>query len=446
MESYKEIWNAVLAYFKERVSNTAYNLWIDTILFKGIENSTVKLYFTSPMKRNVVVGQYGIIFDDAFESVMGFKMNIEYCCDEDMLSEEEADEKNLNEYKNNHHTFDNFIIGPSNRFAYAAAKAVATDPGGQINKSNILKNYNPLFIYGNSGLGKTHILNAIRHEVERSYPEMKIVYVKAEEFANEFYASLQRKTVDEFNDKYRNNVDVFLVDDIQFIGGKEQTIEQFFHTFSALHDRGRQIVLTSDRLPREIQSITDRLKTRFEDGLLADIQPPEYETRCAIITRNSQILNFEISEQVVEYIAERIKTNIRHLESVTNKLAALQKISGHPATIALAQTVIKDIMEDSQPLPVTIQRIVEEVSRTTGIDVKDIYGKLQKANISHARKMTFFIIRKVTNMSYESIGEEFKKHHSTVMYNINEIEKEMARDSKSARQINDIISNINSYQ
>ena len=275
---------------------------------------------------------------------------------------------------------------------------------------------------------------------------MKITYVKAEEFTNEFLVALQRKSIDEFHNKYRNNIDLFLVDDIQFIGNKEQTIEEFFHTFSALRDNGKQIVLTSDRLPKEIPSITDRLKTRFEDGLLADIQPPEFETRCAIIKRKAQILNFDIPEPVVEYIAERVKTNIRHLESVTKKLQAMQSLNNQPPTIAFAQCVIKDILVDSQPLPITIQRIVEEVSRTTGIAVEDIYGKLQKANISHARKMTFYVIRKVTNMSYEAIGEEFKKHHSTVMYNINEIEKEMERDSKLERQINNIISNVKSYQ
>lgn len=446
MESYNDIWVAVLDYFKGRISSTAFSLWINTINFGGIEEGAVKLHFQSPMKRSVVVGQYGTLFNEAFEAVMGFKIDIDYTCEEDMLTKKEAEAKNLEEYKNNLYTFDNFIIGPSNRFAYAAAKAVASDPGGQINKGVVLRNYNPLFIYGNSGLGKTHILNAICHEVERSFPELRIMYVKAEEFANEFYSSLQRKTVEEFNDKYRNNIDLFLVDDIQFIGGKEQTIEQFFHTFSALHDRGKQIVLTSDRLPKEIPSITDRLKTRFEDGLLADIQPPEYETRCAIIKRNAQMLNFKIDDTVVEYVADRIKTNIRHLESVTNKLAALQEINNQPASVALAQTVIKDLMEDTQPLPVTIQRVVEEVSRTTGISVEDIYGKLQKANISHARKITFYIIRKVTNMSYESIGEEFKKHHSTVMYNINEIEKEISRDSKLSRQINDIINNVKTYQ
>ena len=312
--------------------------------------------------------------------------------------------------------------------------------------TNSMSNYNPLFIYGNSGLGKTHILNAICHEIEKNFPDMNIMYIRAEEFANEFYQALQNKTIDEFHNKYRNNIDVFLIDDIQFISGKTSTEEEFFHTFDALVYSGKQVVLTSDRPPKDIQSITDRLKSRFEDGLLADIQPPEFETRCEIIKRKAKSLNFEIDEIVVNYIAEKIKSNIRQLEGVTKKLYSLKNINDFEPTVALAQNVIKVVMEDTQPLPVTIQRIVNEVSRTTGIAVEDIYSKIQKANISHARKITFYVVRKVTNMSYEDIGEEFNKHHSTVMYNIEQIEKEMAENSKLARQVNDIINNIKSEQ
>jgi chromosomal replication initiator protein len=307
-------------------------------------------------------------------------------------------------------------------------------------------NYNPLFIYGNSGLGKTHLLNAISHEVEKNFPDMNIMYIRAEQFANEYIQALQNKNIDEFHNKYRNNIDVLLIDDIQFISGKTSTEEEFFHTFDTLVYSGKQVVLTSDRPPKDIQSITDRLKSRFEDGLLADVQPPEFETRCEIIKRKAKLLDFNIDDPVVSYIADKIKTNIRQLEGVTKKLYALCDINDHEPTIALAQNVIKVVMEDTQPLPVTIQRIVDEVSRTTGISVEDIYSKIQKANISHARKITFYIVRKVTNMSYEDIGAEFNKHHSTVMYNIEQIEKEMAENSKLSRQVNDIINNIKGEQ
>lgn len=451
MDSFNDVWQAVLDYIRSKVNETAYNLWIKIVKFDGYNNATVTLRFPKPMHLEIVTSQYGDLFAEAFENVLGFKVNISYVCDDVFENEESQSklseqDKHLEDYRNSQFTFENFIVGPSNRFAYAAAKAVASDPGSRLSSGSSFSNYNPLFIYGNSGLGKTHILNAICHEVEKNFPDMNIMYVRAEQFANEFYQALQNKTIDEFHNKYRNNIDVFLIDDIQFISGKTSTEEEFFHTFDTLVYGGKQVVLTSDRPPRDIQSLTDRLKSRFEDGLLADIQPPEFETRCEIIKRKAKLLDFEISDQVVSYIAEKIKSNIRQLEGVTKKLYALCDINDHTPTIALAQSVIKVILEDTQPLPVTIQRIVDEVSRTTGISVEDIYSKVQKANISHARKITFYVIRKVTNMSYEDIGEEFDKHHSTVIYNISQIEKEMEKNSKLARQINDIINNVKSEQ
>ncbi len=451
MDSFNDVWQAVLDYIRSKVNETAYNLWIKIVKFDGYNNATVTLRFPKPMHLEIVTSQYGDLFAEAFENVLGFKVNISYVCDDVFENEESQSklseqDKHLEDYRNSQFTFENFIVGPSNRFAYAAAKAVASDPGSRLSSGSSFSNYNPLFIYGNSGLGKTHILNAICHEVEKNFPDMNIMYVRAEQFANEFYQALQNKTIDEFHNKYRNNIDVFLIDDIQFISGKTSTEEEFFHTFDTLVYGGKQVVLTSDRPPRDIQSLTDRLKSRFEDGLLADIQPPEFETRCEIIKRKAKLLDFEISDQVVSYIAEKIKSNIRQLEGVTKKLYALCDINDHTPTIALAQSVIKVILEDTQPLPVTIQRIVDEVSRTTGISVEDIYSKVQKANISHARKITFYVIRKVTNMSYEDIGEEFDKHHSTVIYNISQIEKEIEKNSKLARQINDIINNVKSEQ
>lgn len=452
MESFNDIWDAVLEYCKERVTETAYNLWIKIIEFSSFEVSTVTLCFPRPMYMDVVVPQYKSLLEEAFESVMGFKVSVNFVCRDDEEKEDALlgftyqDEQHLEDYKNEQFTFENFIVGPSNKFAYAAAKAVASDPGSNLSKGSDFRNYNPLFIYGNSGLGKTHILNAICHEVEKHFPDMNIMYIRAEQFANEFVQALQNKTTDEFHAKFRKEIDVLLIDDIQFIAGKDATEEEFFHTFDTLVFAGKQVVLTSDRPPKDIQSLTDRLKSRFEDGLLADIQTPEYETRCAIIKRKAMLLNFNIPDPVVNYIAEKIKANIRQLEGVTKKLFALCDISGHTPTLALAQSVVKVIMEDTQPLPVTIARIVEEVSRTTGVSIEDIYGEVRKANISNARKITFYIVRKVTSMSYEDIGAEFKKHHSTVMYNINQIEEEIEKNTKLARQVNDIISNIKSYQ
>ncbi len=446
MDSFNELWDAALEYCKERVSSTAFNLWLKPIEIVNFEDSVVQLMFENRFKKNTVVHQYGDLITEAIINAVGFDVFVIYLSPEDFISDKEKNAADLEQYKNNEYTFDNFIVGPSNKFAYAAAKAVASDPGGQINNTKNLRNYNPLFIYGNSGLGKTHLLNAISYEISRNYKDMTVLYVKAEDFANEFIECLQRKATDEFHKKYRTNIDVFLVDDIQFIAGKLQTEEEFFHTFNCLVDNGKQVVLTSDRPPKDIQSLTDRLRSRFENGLLADIQAPEYETRCAIIKRKAEMLDFEINDSVVNFIAERIKTNIRQLEGTTKKLHALATIENQKPTIALAQNCIKDVLNDVQPIPVTIQHIVEEVSRSTGVSVEDIYGEKRKANISNARKVTLYIVREVTNLSYELIGEEFNKHHSTVMYNIEQVEKEIKKDSKLARMVNDIVSNIKDSQ
>ena len=238
METFNDIWENVLEYCKQRVNATAYKLWIQIVKFDDFNNSTVTLRFPKQMHISIVVSQYNDLFEEAFENVLGFKVKIKYVSDE---SEAQANSDNasfnqrqhLEDYRNEQFTFENFIVGPSNRFAYAAAKAVASDPGSRM-ATGSFSNYNPLFIYGNSGLGKTHILNAICHEIEKNFPDMNIMYIRAEQFANEFYQALQNKTIDEFHNKYRNNIDVFLIDDIQFISGKTSTEEEFFHTFDTL--------------------------------------------------------------------------------------------------------------------------------------------------------------------------------------------------------------------
>lgn len=446
METYNDIWDAVLEYCKGKVSETGYKLWLKTVEIGGFENNSFVLIMGSAVKKKIVMEQYGNLIEEALEQVLGFKISVEYRYTQSIFDEIEEDNKEEESntiLDNEQFTFKTFIEGPSNRFAYRAAIAVAENPGGMYKNDSSYLNYNPLFIYGKSGLGKTHILNAICYEIRRKFPEMKILYVRTEDFANEFINALSKKTVDEFHDKFRN-IDILLIDDIQFIGGKERTEEEFFHTFNALVENGKQVVLTSDRPPKEIKSLTERLCSRFERGLLADIQSPEYETRCAIIKYKAKMIGFDISDSVVSFVAEKIKTNIRQLEGTTIKLHAMSQLSGERPNIALAQKVIKDVLDETQPVPVTIEKIVEEVSRTEGISIDDIYGKKQKANITHARKIAMYIIREVTNASYEAIGEKFGKHHSTVMYNIQQISEEMEKDSRLNLVINDMISNIKS--
>ena len=449
MNTQSELWNKVLEYIKSKINDTVYSVWFTEIRMLSFEAGTARLLFPSKFTKDTVRHEYDKLIHEAFKAVCGFNVEIEYLdVDEDVISYTPTT-KNLSSYdiedlKNSNFTFENFISGPSNKFAYTAAKAVASNPGGILNDGVNITDYNPLFIYGASGLGKTHLLNAISFEIKNNYPDLTIKYISAEQFANEFIAALGEKTVNEFHDKYRKNIDVLLVDDIQFIAGKTQTEEEFFHTFNSLVENGKQVVLTSDRPPKEIHSLTDRLRSRFVSGLLADIQTPEFETRCAIIKRKAQLLNFQIDDNVVEFIADKIKSNIRQLEGITKKLHAMCTF-GEPIapTIAVAQTAIKDIVvNDIPPLPVTIKRIVDEVSRTTGISVEDIYSKKRTANIANARKMTFYIIRNVTDMGYAQIGKEFKKDHTTVMYNIQEMEKIIANNSSINSQVLDIINNI----
>lgn len=457
MDTYKDIWQAVIDYCikNDVISGTGIKTWLSDSEITGLEGNTIFFHLGSPLKKKIVIEQYGRFIEDALENVLGFKVSVEYSCNVDInsgknsfITDQERDhnmaarvQQALNHSDNipaEQFTFDTFIEGPSNAFAYRSSMAVAGDPGGNIKNEH---NYNPLFIYGKSGLGKTHLLNAICNQIRINFPEMQILYVRSEDFANEFINALGKKTTDEFHNKFRN-IDILLIDDIQFIGGKERTEEEFFHTFNSLIENGKQIVLTSDRLPNEIQSLTERLCSRFESGLLADIQSPEYETRCAIIKRKAELLNFNINDSVVSFIAEKIKTNIRQLEGATKKLYALSNISGVSPSIALAQRVIKDVVSDTQPLPVTIDRIIDEVYRTEGVTPAEIKSKKRSQKIVHARMITLYMVREITNISFEAIGEEFNMHHSTVMYNIKQISEEMEKDSKLGRRVNDMINNI----
>ena len=445
METYNDIWQAVLAYCKGKVSETGYKLWLTPVVISDFKDNKFVLLMESAVKKKIVMEQYGRLIEEALEQVLGFKVDVEYTYTPSIFDEEETEEKESDPvYENEQFTFATFIEGPSNRFAYRAAIAVSENPGGMYKSDNYL-NYNPLFIYGQSGLGKTHILNAICCEIRHRFPEMKILYVTAEDFANEFIDALAKKTADEFREKFRG-IDILLIDDIQFIGGKDRTEEEFFHTFNALVENGKQIVLTADRPPKEIKSLTERLCSRFEKGLLADIQTPEYETRCAIIKYKAKMIGFDIPNTVVDYVAEHIKKNVRQLEGITIKMHAMVQLSGEKINIALAQKVIKDVLNETQPVPVTIEKIVEEVSRTEGVSIDDIYGKKQKAEVIRARKISMYIIREVTGASYEAIGEKFKKHHSTVMYNIEQLKEDMEKDSRLKIVVEDMVNNIKSME
>ena len=436
MESFHEVFELVSEYCKGEISEVAHKVWIKDIEPLKLEGSTAYLGVKTDFKKKILEERYLGLLATAFENVLGFEVKVEIVCQPDLSPAPEPEAPFLSKPSGNgdyEYTFSTFIIGPSNKFAHAASLAVAANPAST---------YNPLFIYGASGLGKTHLLYAICNEIQKNSPQKKIIYAKGEEFTNELINAIATQTTKEFHDKYRM-ADVLLVDDIQFIGGKESTQEEFFHTFEALYTAEKQIVLTSDRPPKEIKTLEERLRTRFEWGLLADVQPPDFETRIAIIRRKAQLLDIEIPDEVAEYIANRLKNNIRQLEGAVKKLKAYKLLANTPPSISIAQNAIRDILNDNQPVPVTVERIISEVARTFSVSAADIRSNKRSAPISNARQVAIHIVREITQMSMSSIGEEFGgRDHSTIVYAIQQVEKNMEQNSRYKETIEDIIKNI----
>lgn len=428
MDSFAELWEMVKEECKNQVSESIYNVWFKDMELVSFDDNRVVIAL-SDFKRKIVESRFMDKLESSFKNVIGFDIQI-VLVDVDKsapVKVEEAEDTLTDE-----DTFDSFIVGASNKFAYAAANAVANDPG---------EKYNPLFIHGNSGLGKTHLLNAIAHQVKLTHPEANIVYTRGESFTNELVKYIGQKSTEAFHDKYRS-ADILLVDDVQFIAGKDSTQEEFFHTFNALYQAGNQIVLTSDRPPKEIALLEDRLRNRFEWGLMADIQSPDLETRMAIIKRKAEVLNFDLPDDIVQYIAEKLKNNIRQLEGAVKKMQAFVTMQGMPVNIMTAQTAIKDIIVDNSPTPVTINKIVTEVARTYGADSADIYSKKQNAQTTEMRQMAMYIVREMTGLSTKLIGREFNRDHSTVVYSLDKFTKRYNEDSKLRSVVDNIIKNI----
>ena len=424
------------------ISDTARDLWLDTTVPVEIKGNTIVLATDSEYKRNTLNELYVANLEKQFKNVLGMPVTIQIIVNEEMPpqrsvsemmeSEEVSDKVEMIDRKVTY-TFDNFIVGPSNNLAFAAAKAVS-------HKQH--EKYNPLFIYGDSGLGKTHLLSAIQHEMQKNYPGINIIYIPSETFTNEFLHSISANTTEEFDNKYRS-ADALLIDDIQFIAGKDQTEEKFFHIFNELYNQNKVIVLTSDRPAREIRSISDRLRTRFSSGLIADVKPPEFETRLLIIQRKAELLDFHIPEDVVTYISTKLKSNIRQIEGVVTKLNALYMVNQVKPTIPVAQKIINDIMTDHQPTDVTIDKIIGEVGKIYNVMPEEMRSQKRAAVISQARKVAIYVIQNVLGLPYETIGQEFNgRDHSTVVYAINDVKKKMEQDSSFKSVVDDLIKNI----
>ena len=432
---------------EHEISSAARELWLDPLVPVKMENNTFVLATNHEFKKETLNSIYLPYIEEQLKVILGVPIGVEIIVDDsipvqkspisDIIKTEPINETVGAIDKKITYTFDNFIVGPSNNLAFAAAKAVSKKQH---------EKYNPLFIYGDSGLGKTHLLSAIESEMKSNFPGINIISIPAETFTNEFLHSISANNVEIFDEKYRS-ADALLIDDIQFIAGKEQTEEKFFHIFNELYNQNKVIVLTSDRPAKEIKSISDRLRTRFSSGLAADVKPPEYETRLAIIQRKAELLHFNISEDVIDYIATKLKSNIRQIEGVVTKLNALYMVSQVKPTIAVAQNVIKDIVTDHQPIPVTVDKIIGEVAKIYNVEPDEMRSQRRTANISQARKVAIYVIQDVTGLPYESIGQEFNgRDHSTVVYAIKSVKEEMERDSGFKSIVEDIIKNIKTNQ
>ena len=451
ISSLSDIYNLVVEnYVRDyNISASAKELWLDALEPIRMEGNVVTLATDTDFKRNTINSIYLEKLEEQFTIVLGNPIKVEIIIKDDIPTTETKfnDIRNSRELTNKidnivhdnkvTYTFDNFIVGPSNNLAYAAAKAVSQKQH---------EKYNPLFIYGDSGLGKTHLLSAIQNEMTKNYPGINIIYISAETFTNEFLHSITANKTELFDEKYRN-ADALLIDDIQFIAGKEQTEEKFFHIFNELYKLNKAIVLTSDRPAKEIKSISDRLKTRFSSGLAADVRAPEYETRLAIIQRKADLLNFKIPDDVVDFIATKLKSNIRQIEGVVTKMNALYMVSQIKPTIVVAQNVIKDIVSDHQPIPITVDKIISEAAKIYNVDPDEIRSPKRNSPVSSARKVAIYVIQEITGLPYETIGQEFSgRDHSTVVYAIKNVKEMMAKDSNFRSVIEDLIKNIKANQ
>jgi len=446
MDEFQSLYELVRAKLRDELSETIFDVWLSDMTPVAFEDGVATLALPE-FKRKVTEQKFMGHLHLAFEGALGFAVDIQLVEPIDvstaasawdgvgMPAAAPASSVRDNRLPHGHecNTFDAFVVGGSNKFAHAAALAVAQNPG---------KSYNPLFVYGNSGLGKTHLLSAIYHEVkENQHRGLNIIFTTGEEFTNEMIGSLTRKSMADFHQKYRN-ADVLLIDDVQFIAGKEAIQEEFFHTFNALNQSGKQVVLTSDKPPKDMHTLEDRLRSRFDAGLIADVQPPDLETRMAIVKRKAGDISLELSDDIVDFIARELKSNIRQLEGAVNRLEALVTLRGMALNMATATIAISDIVSEERPLPVTIERIIEETARTFQISAADVRSKNRSAEVSNGRQVAMYCISQITQLPTKAIGNEFKRDHSTVVYALREIRAKIQRDPSLRKTINDIIRNV----
>lgn len=434
MNSINDIWDEIIKILSKQLTPTAITTWFSDCTPIELDDCRLVIHTVSEFKRSIINARFSDTIKAALSDL--------FACDFDLLvlAGDELKEYQPNKKAENSlpdmegYTFDRFIVGPSNRFAHAAAVAVSNNPG---------KVYNPLFIYGNSGLGKTHLLLAIGQTIHNNDLSKKIAYIKGDEFTNQMVKSIKDGMAEEFRVKYRN-VDLFLVDDIQFIAGKQSTQDEFFHTFNNIYEAGHQIVITSDRPPLEMSLLDDRLRTRFEGGLMASIDTPDLETRMAITKNKAAQLGLLLSDEAVEFISENITANIRQIEGVIKRLTAYKEILDDIITIDSVKRAIKDVVRNGTYIP-TPDRIIKETARYYSLKEEDLRGQSRSKNTAMARQVSMYLMRSLTNLSLKDIGAEYEdRNHATVLSSIRKVEDLLQSDPSMAGTVRDITSNINS--
>jgi len=438
LNSVADVWNNVLQQLKGKLSETAINTWFDELEAVDIQGNTFILHCSNDFKKRYIESLYMAPIKESIRDIFSTDFEVSILDDAAFADLNGGNtKKHSDRFTSDEFTFDTFVVGPSNKLAYAASIAVAEHPA---------QNYNPLLIYGDSGLGKTHLIYAIANVIKRNDRNAKIAYVKGDDFTNELVAAIQagpNKTA-EMREKYRQ-ADLLLVDDIQFIAGKKQTQEEFFHTFNNLYESGRQIVLTSDRPPSEMTQLEDRLRTRFEWGLLVDVAPPDFETRLAIIKNKAALLGLELPAEVSTFIAENVTANVRQLEGTINKIMAFKDLLGKDADEETVIRAIKDMLKRSNEYIPTPEAILEYISKYYMLEESVIRGQQRIRDAVQARQIAMYLIRSMTNLSLDEIGKQFdNRDHSTVLYSIKEVEKKMKKDAAFAEAVKAIKTNINS--